>query len=276
MSEAHGGSRKEHRDVSLNPKVRIALLKTIGTIVKVAAALWIFFVVLYYLVIPLTQLGAQLPDLFSQAPMLCVYGLGIALLFWSGSKMSAAAASGRADLEAKFIGYMELYEDIGLESLADKLEMDIPDVENLIAQMKASGALKNIAVSKETSRILYGKKAKEYLEATPTPTTRLGRVKEVGEVSTRKAESVKQEPKPLPPAKPAPVNPPLTVNGPSPQEIDDKLHSYVLSHKGGFSYSQASRELGMPITDLKDSMDRLKRNGRVISYRKAKATVSST
>ena len=274
MSEAHGGSRSEYSDVSLNPKVRIALLKTMGSTAKIAGALWIFFVVLYYLVIPLTQDGAQLPELLNHAPMLSVYGLGIALLFWSGSKVSAASASARADLEARFIGYMELYEDIGLESLADKLEMDVVDIENLIAQMKASGVLKNIAVSKETSRILYGKKAKEYLEATPAPPTRLGQVKKVGEVKTGEGESAKPKSKPMPSSRPVEVEPPPDVNGPSPQEIDDKLYSYVLSHKGSFSYSQASRELDMSITDLKESMDRLKRNGRVISYRKAKATIS--
>jgi len=264
----------------LNPKAKIMLLKIMGTALKVVAVLWLFSLSLTQFIIPLTQPGADPLDLFSQMPLISVYGLGIAVVYWLGSKISVASVSASTDLEARFIGYMELYEDIGLGSLAEKLEMGVNDVENLIAKMKARGALKDVAVSKETNKILYGKKAREYVEVAAKMAVREAeKVRVVKEESPKqelpRQEVPKREPKLPPKAMPA-AQKPLRANGPSTTEIDDKLHSYVLSHKGSFSYSQASRELGIPITDLKEAMERLKRNGRVISYRKGSPTLPQT
>jgi len=263
----------------LNPKAKIMLLKTMGMAIKILAVLWLFSLSLTQFIIPLTQQGAEPLDLFSQMPLISVYGLGIAFLYWLGSKLSAAAVSASADLEARFIGYMELYEDIGLGSLAEKLEMNAPDVENLIAKMKARGSLKDVAVSKETNKILYGKKAREYIEVSAKMVREAEKVKVVKEEPPKrelpKQEVPKREPRPPPQSTPAPETRPR-ANGPSTTEIDDKLHSYVLSQKGSFSYSQASRVLGIPIADLKEAMERLKKNGRVISYRKGSPTLRQT
>lgn len=258
----------------MNPKVKMMLFKIMGTLAKVIAGLWIFFIALNYLIVPLTQSGLQLPELFGQLPLLSIHGLGIVLLFWLGSKLSAAAAATKVDLESRFIGYLELYEDIGIESLANRLEVDIDDVENLIAQMKAGGMLKNVAVDKEDSRILYGKKAKEYLEAKPVRPARPKPPTEKEPVKVAKPEHPEKQPTPPPPARPTPVKPPQAPASPSSSQVDDKLYNYVLSHKGSFTYSKASRELLIPIAELKESMQRLKKSGQVISYRKKNTSVA--
>ena len=54
-----------------------------------------------------------------------------------------------------------------------------------------------------------------------------------------------------------------TVTPTPPPSADEKLYAYILKHEGTISLSEASAELGIPVGDLKEITERLKKQGRL-------------
>jgi hypothetical protein len=50
---------------------------------------------------------------------------------------------------------------------------------------------------------------------------------------------------------------------PAPSSSDEKVYDYIVNHGGVISLSQASLDLGIPVSDLKEITERLKNQGRL-------------